>query len=141
MKIKQHHLFIKYKKYFRFLFFCVVGITAFLIDWAIFNLFYKLTEFFILSLIFGWCISMIFNFSVNRNITFSARGYLIKKQLSKWIIIYLIAFLTRIIIGRLVLFILGGGVLNANIAYFAGVLISIPIAFFGSLLWVFKKRN
>lgn len=141
MKIRRHHLFIKYKKYLRFLCFCVVGTTAFLIDWAIFNLSYKLTSFFVLSLAFGWCISMIFNFSVNRNLTFSARGYFIKKQLSKWLIVYAFSFLIRAITGKITLFMLGESVLNANIAYFVGIAIEIPINFFGSLLWAFKKEK
>ena len=54
--------------------FCLTGGIATLIDLAFFNLFYLLTSIFVLSRIFGILISIIFNFSFNRNITFKAKG-------------------------------------------------------------------
>lgn len=140
-KIKKHSFFIKHKKYFRFLFFCFVGVSAFAIDWSFFNLFYKFGVTFVIANTMSWIISMIFNFSVNRNITFSARGYSLKNQIVKWLSVYGIAFLIRINLARLVLGFLGETSLNANIAFFSGILISIPIAFFGSLFWAFKKSD
>ena len=126
-------------QFWKFALFSLVGLGAFLLDWLFFNLFYGLGLTFILSLSLGWIISMFFNFMINRNITFSARGFSIKKQAIRWILVYLIAFLFRSGLGKLVLFILGESPLTANIAFFAGVLIAIPISFIGSLLWAFKK--
>ena len=81
---------------------------------------------------------MIFNFTINRNFTFSARQKSLKKQIPKWLIVHLVAFLARGGVSKLVLIVLGESLLNANIAFFIGVAISIPIAFMGSLLWAFK---
>ena len=120
--------------------FSTVGVCAFVIDWGFFNLFYSITEIFIFSLSLGWIISMFFNFTVNRNITFSARGFSIKKQAFRWLIVYFIAFLARMILGKSILFFIGENPLNANIAFFAGLLVSIPISFLGSLFWAFKKN-
>ena len=131
--------FIK-KHFWTFGIFSLVGIMAFVIDWVIFNLFYKLTSIFILSLSFGWATSMVFNFTINRNVTFSARGFSIKFQALRWLLVYFIAFLARGGLGKLIIIIIGESPLNVNIAFFAGIAISIPISFFGSLLWVFKRK-
>lgn len=127
------------KTWHKFIAFGLVGAGAFVIDWGFFNMFYFLTKIFILSIGIGWIGSMVFNFTTNRNITFSAKGHPIPKQIIKWTIIYTMAFLARIGTGKLVLMILEENPFNANIAYFAGVIVMIPISFFGSLLWVFKK--
>lgn len=129
--IKNHFL--------KFTIFSFVGFGAFLIDWMFFNLIYKVSSWFIFSLSIGWIISMIFNFTMNRNITFSAKGFSIKKQVSRWLLVYFIAFLTRAGSGTLILYFIGENTLNVNIAFFSGLAISIPISFLGSLLWVFKK--
>jgi len=124
----------------KFAMFCFVGGLAFLIDWSFFNLFYGLGFLFEIAIVFSWMISMVFNFSINRNITFSARGFDIKKQILKWVLVYLIAFLARLGGSKLVLILLGETIFNANIAFIVGIIISIPISFLGSLLWAFKKR-
>jgi putative flippase GtrA len=135
-------MIIKFIKnhFFKFIIFSFVGFGAFIIDWMFFNLFYFIGLGFVISISFAWLVSVIFNFTINRNFTFSARGFCIKKQFIKWAIIYFIAFLARLGVGNLVLFILGNGTLNANIAYLSGIIISIPISFLGSLLWVFNKK-
>lgn len=125
----------------RFVLFCFVGLCAFLIDWGFFNLFYAIGFGFVLSMTLGVAISMIFNFSVNRNITFSARGHSIRKQILRWLSVYFIAFLARISIGKIILISLGETSLTVQIAYFVGIAIAIPIDFFGSLLWAFKKKK
>jgi len=126
--------------FWKFVVFCFVGFVAFCIDWAVFNFSYFLTNIFIISVTLGWLISMIFNFSINRNFTFSAKGFCIKEQAIKWIIVYAGAFLARIFVSWIALGVLGESTLNANIAFFAGIIISIPISFLGSLFWAFKKN-
>lgn len=138
-KIKSHPLFVKHKKYIRFIFFCFVGGTGFLLDWSFFNLFYHLIGNFVTSNILSWCIGVFYSFSVNRNITFSARGHCLKKQIPKWLFVYLIAFLVRISWGKALLFFVNETTLTANIATITGIIIAIPISFFGSLFWAFKK--
>jgi len=127
--------------FFKFLFFGFIGFCAFAIDWFFFNVFYRISSWFVFSRTISAGISMIFNFNVNRNITFKAKGGFIKKQLTRWLIVYLIAFLANVIVGKIILTILGENLLNANIAFFAGIFIAIPISFLGSLLWAFRKNN
>lgn len=126
--------------FWKFVFFCFVGFCAFLIDWGFFNVFYKISSWFVFSRTASAMISMVFNFNVNRNITFSARGHSVKKQIIRWLIIYFVALLVNVGIGKIVLTILGENLLNANIAFFCGIALAIPISFLGSLLWVFKKE-
>lgn len=126
------------KLFSKFMVFCIVGFFAFLIDWVFFNAFYLTGIGFVSSKIVSAGISMVFNFGVNRNFTFSSKTS-VKKSLFKWLIIYIIAISANIILGKTVLNILGENILNVNIAYFAGILVAIPIAFLGSLLWAFKK--
>ncbi len=125
----------------KFISFGVVGVLAFFLDWVIFNFVFYLTKFFLFSLALGWVVSMTFNFTINRNYTFGAKGHHMGKQLYRWLIVHAVAFLARAGMGKLVLMVLGGGTLNANIAFFSGLIVSIPTTFFGSLWWVFKKNN
>ncbi len=76
---------------------------------------------------------------MNRNITFSARGHSIKRQVPRYLIIYSIAVLVGLTTSIIVFNILGDGTLNANLASIAGILVSIPISFLGSLFCAFKK--
>ena len=131
----------KYTKHsLRFLFFCLVGGASFLIDWSFFNIFYAIVGLgFGLSITFSVAISMVFNFSINRNITFNARGYHLGKQMSKWLVVYLLSFIVRLGAGKITLTILGESLVTANIAFIIGIGLAIPISFLGSLLWAFKK--
>ena len=123
----------------KFITFCCIGFGSFLIDWLIFNIVYHFLPWFVFSRIISAGLSMIFNFNMNRNLTFSARGYSVKKQVIRWLIVYGISAAANISVGKLTLLALGENVLNANIAFFAGVAVGIPIGFLGSLLWAFKK--
>ena len=127
--------------YKKFIIFCFVGGLSFVIDWLFFNLFYFLTLGFVISITLSWIVSMIFNFVVNRNVTFSARGASVRRQMFRWLTVYTIAFLARIGMGKGILRILGESTLNANIAFFSGLALSIPISFLGSLLWAFRKPH
>jgi len=126
--------------FWKFTCFCFVGFVSFLIDWGFFNLIYKISALFVFSRITSALISMLFNFNVNRNITFSSKGHPIKKQVSRWLIVYSVVLLVNVSVGKIVLIVLGENLLNANIAYFCGIALSIPISFLGSLLWAFKKK-
>ena len=123
----------------KFIIFCFIGFGSFLLDWLIFNIIYYFLPWFVFSRIISAGLSMIFNFNMNRNLTFSAREYPAKKQIIRWLIIYSISAAANISAGKLTLIVLGESVLNANIAFFVGVIIGIPISFLGSLLWAFKK--
>jgi len=125
----------------KFIIFCMVGFGAFLIDWSFFNLFYWLGLGFVISVTLGTGISMIFNFSINRNFTFGARGFMISRQILRWLSVYFFAFLSRVAFGKLILTIVPETALTANLAYLAGIAIAIPIDFLGSLLWAFKKED
>jgi putative flippase GtrA len=136
-KIKNSDKSVKH--FLRFGFFCFVGFCSFLIDWGFFNLFYSFGLSFILAITFSVILSMLFNFSVNRNITFSGRGRGVKRQIFRWLLVYFFAFLARVFVGKIILILLGETLLTAQIAYFMGILIAIPIDYFGSLLWAFRK--
>ncbi|MFH1787598.1 MAG: GtrA family protein [archaeon] len=140
-KIRQSHLFLKYKKYLRFICFCFVGGAATLIHILAFNFFRFWMNFgFIESLILAVLSSIVFNFTMNRNITFSARGYPIKKQILRYIIVYTISIGTEITVAILMKNLLGEGFIKENIALFTSYAVSIPLSFFGSLFWAFKKN-
>lgn len=124
----------------KFILFCIVGFGALFIDWAFFNLFYFFWEGFILAKILSTIISMIFNFTTNRNYTFKAKTGSIHSQFFKWIILYIVSGTANILVGKTVLSILGETTLNANIAFFSGLLVSTPLNFFGSLFWAFKRK-
>jgi len=137
-------LFKKFRfgKYFRFLFFCSIGVISTLFHFLIFNLFRFSFNFpFTLSLIFAIILSMIFNFSVNRNITFSARRHSLGEQIPRYLTIYGISSLANFITSSVVKNILSTGAIYENLALVAGLAVSIPINFFGSLLWAFKKKS
>jgi len=123
----------------KFMIFCFVGLTSAVIDLMTFNIFFLKLGFFG-SRILAVAISIIYNFSMNRNITFNARKHPIKKQMSRYLIIYSIAVLVGLTTSVIVFNILGNGTINANIASVSGILVSIPISFLGSLFWAFKKH-
>lgn len=128
------------KNFKKFICFCFVGGSSAFIDWVIFNLSYVFFGAgFITARIFATCIAVVYNFFMNRNVTFSAKGIPIKKQILKYSIVYSLSIATNFITSILVLKIIGESILNANISVISGIIISIPIGFFGSLLWTFKK--
>jgi len=127
--------------FWKFVIFCFVGGTSALIDWGFFNLFYSFDLNFIISRIVGTIIAVIYNFNMNRNITFSARGGSLKKHAGRYGVIYALAITTNWLTSLLVLKVLGESLLNANIATISGIIIAIPISFLGSLLWAFKEEK
>ena len=101
-KLKKNNLIKKYKTYFRFIFFCFVGVVSTLIHFLVFNFFrFSINLTFSASLIIAIIIAIIFNFSVNRNITFSAGGYSLKKQILKYLTIYGTSSLANFIVQTL----------------------------------------
>ena len=133
------------KKIPKFLIFCFVGGVATLIDFVIFNLFaYILGSGFLMpqiSRILGILISMVWNFTMNRNITFRVREEKIKYKLPKWIIVYGITALINLAIFSLVISQIGNTLLGRNIAFVSGTAVSISLNFLGSKFWTFRRRN
>jgi len=129
------------KNFWKFVCFCFVGGTSALVGITAFNIFFWFGLEFVLSQILALPIAIIYNFFMNRNITFSSRKSSLKKQIPRWIVIYGISIGIQLLISVLVVNALGENTLNANIAVICGVAVSIPIRFFGSLLWAFKKES
>ena len=139
----------------KFVIFCFVGGTSAIIHLIIFNIFFKLFNItlqsnivffgasidYILATIIAIFTSIIYNFSMNRNITFAAKHETVKKQLPKYAVVYSISICINFIVSLILINILGENTINANIATFCGIVASIPISFIGSLLWTFKKKN
>jgi len=133
---------MRIKGFWKFICFCFVGGIATLIDFIIFNI----SAFFLgngflmpqLARILGIGISMIWNFTMNRNITFNAKDGKIKSQITKWLIVYGITSLVNIIIFSIVINIIGNSFWERNIAFVLGTGISLILNFIGSLLWAFK---
>ena len=130
-----------YKLKRKFLTFCFVGGTSALVSLIMFNFFYWMKVGFILSVVLGISLALIYNFLMNRAVTFKASETPIKKQWWKHGIVYFISQGINLGMSFVVFSILGEGTLRANISVITGIAISIPFSFFGSLLWTFKKRN
>lgn len=132
------NLYIK-KHLRKLILFCFTGGIATIIDFAFFNLFFIVSSIFVLSRIGGILISMSFNFTFNRNITFKAKNKKAQSQVWKFLILYGISMGANVFVGKFVLSLLNNSLLSANLAALAGLAVSIPISFLGSLLWVFKN--
>jgi len=124
----------------KFVVFCIVGGSSFLIDLVFFNIFYFFGFGFLISRILAVLIALIFNFTLNRNFTFNARGERVRLQISRYIVIYSSANIINILVGFLIVSIFGESLLMGNVATVSGVLAAIPVSFIGSLLWTFKKH-
>jgi putative flippase GtrA len=122
----------------QFITFAFVGGVATGIDFLVFNIIFFMNEGFLFSRISGIFCSMFWNFLANRHITFKAKGDP-RKQLFKYLIIYGISMSVNVFVSWTMFQILGPGQFNANIAAVTGLAVSIPIAFIGLKLWVFKK--
>lgn len=127
------------KGYQKFVAFCAVGGASAVVDLAFFNLAFFVGSSFILARIFGVLISMVFNFSMNRSVSFSARGGSIGGQVPKYFVVYAVSSTVNVLVGYLAVSILGPGAIQANIASVIGIVVAIPFSFFGMLLWAFKK--
>ena len=128
------------KGYQKFIVFCfVVGASA-VVDLAFFNLAFFVGISFIFARIFGVLVSMIFNFSMNRNVSFSARGRSVRGQIPKYLVVYAVSSTINVLAGFLAVSLLGPGVIQANIASVIGIVVAIPFSFLGLLLWAFRKN-
>ena len=132
---------MKKEKIWKFIKFCFVGGTSALIGLIFFNIFFWFGLDFIVCVLLSMSLSIIYNFSINRNLTFKARKIPVKKQVWKYGIVYFISQGINLLVSILMRNLLGEGVLQANIAVITGIAVSIPFSFFGSLLWAFKKQN
>jgi len=128
---------MKLKK--KFLFFCIAGSIGAIVELGTFNLFYLIGFIFVLSKGLALLIALNMNFFINRKITFLSKGNSLKKQIPKYIIIYSVALFVNFISSLIINFLLPKTQFYANIAVISGIIIAIPISFFGSLLWVFKN--
>ncbi len=130
-----------YKLKKRFLLFCFVGITSALVSLLVFNIFFWTGFQFITSMVIGILSATTYNFFMNRNITFSARGIPIQNQLWRYGIVYLVSQGVNLGVGVIMKFLLEDGFVLTNIAVLIGIAVSIPFSFIGSLLWAFKKKG
>jgi putative flippase GtrA len=126
------------KGFKKILSFCIAGTIGALIELASFNLFFLFLAF-PLSKLLALTVALSVNFTLNRNITFSASSEKKRKQIPRYVFVYSIAILANYFSSILANSILGPGVLNANIATVIGILVGLPITFLGSLFWIFKK--
>jgi putative flippase GtrA len=128
------------KGYQKFIVFCFVGGASAVVDLAFFNLAFFIGISFIFARIFGVLVSMIFNFSMNRNVSFSARGRSVRGQIPKYLVVYAVSSTINVLAGFLAVSLLGPGVIQANIASVIGIVVAIPFSFLGLLLWAFRKN-
>ena len=129
----------------KFVCFCFIGGVSTLIDLVVFNIFsYFLGNGFLmpqLARILGIGISMIWNFTMNRNITFKAKEGKIKSQLIKWLILYGITSLVNLVIFSIAINLIGNSFWERNIAFVLGTGISLILNFIGSMFWAFKHSS
>ncbi|MBT4135738.1 GtrA family protein [archaeon] len=142
---------MKKKEMLRFVIFCFVGGSSALVHMIVFNIFLFILALkgnfqgisfnFIVATIMATSVAIIYNFSMNRNITFSAKGHPIKKQFLKFLVVYGISISINFLVSFSIIRLIGETTLNSNIATFSGIIASIPFSYFGSLLWAFKKKE
>jgi len=128
------------KPFQKFIIFCVIGGLSFFIDLAFVNLFFFLDIPFPIARAFSISLALVFNFFANRAITFRAHNHPVKKQILPYVAVYSVSNLVNLFSSILIVGLAGENIININLASFIGTAISIPISFFGSLLWTFKKR-
>jgi putative flippase GtrA len=123
----------------KFFVFCLVGATAAFVDLGIFNLLFYFEVYFVLCRVLAICTAWAYVFIVNRNFTFNSRENIVNKQILKFFMVYSIAMFVSVAVSYLVLIILGQNIINGNVASVVGIIVGIPITFFGSIFWIFKK--
>ncbi len=119
--------------------FCIVGGLSFFIDLGFVNLFFFLGLPFVIARTFSITIALIFNFFVNRGLTFGARHKHPARQVLPYVFVYAVANLVNLGVSVLIVQLAGENVINISIASLIGTLASIPFSFFGSLLWTFRR--
>jgi len=123
----------------KFFIFCIVGGLSFLVDIIFLNLFFWLGLSFIISRTFSITLALLFNFIMNRNLTFSALGKPLKLQVPKYLIVYVFANLVNLFVSVFLVTLLGESYINVNLASVVGVISAIPFSFLGSNLWTFRR--
>lgn len=129
------------KTFRKFVAFCMVGGLAFLIDIGFVNLFFFLGLKFPIARTLSISLALIFNFFVNRNVTFKAQHTSAKKQVLPFIVVYVIANLVNLFSSIMIVSLAGENVISINWASFIGTAVSIPFSFLGSLIWTFRKKK
>lgn len=125
----------------KFAVFCFVGAASLLVDLTAFNIFLNAGVNRFVCGALGIFFALVFNFFINRNITFSATEHPIIKQAPRYMAVYFTSNLVNLIVRTAMLYVLGKGVIMGNLAIIIGTVASIPISFFGLLLWAFKNKN
>lgn len=123
----------------KFIMFCFAGVLSAGIDLIVFNALFQLEIFFPISRTLAVLSAIIFNFYLNKNMTFKSKNIPAKKQFPKHLIVYSFALITNVLISYLIFCMLSKNTFNANIASILGIISAIPISFFGSIFWTFKK--
>ena len=122
----------------KFAFFVTIGTASAITEIIFFNILFLILNFPI-SRALAIAISLSVNFILNRNITFQAKSKNKTTQFPKHITVHATAITFNYLVSLLAVSLLGPGTLNANIATITGIVSAIPITFFGSLYWTFKK--
>lgn len=122
----------------KFISFCFVGGAGAFIELSTFNVLYLFFNFPI-SKLFALLLALTFNFTINRNFTFSASSGKKRKQIPRYIIVYSLGIAVNYGSSVLINKLLGGDVIFANISVIAGIILAIPVTFLGSAYWVFKE--
>ncbi len=143
------------KNIWKFVVFCFVGGTSALIHLITFNIFFFIlnnlsngesflfgaSRNYVTATIIAIMVSVSYNFTMNRNVTFFAKHESIKKQIPRYVVVYSLSIGVNFIVSVLIISLIGENTFNANIATFSGIIVGIPISFLGSLLWTFKKED
>ena len=137
--MKKYFYNVMNKITWKFIKFGFVGGTSALINVIIFNIFFWFGISFVLCVILGIFLSIPYNFLMNRSLTFKANHTSIQKQWWKHVLVYFISQGTYFGVSFFMVSILGEGTVQANISVIIGIAISIPLSFFGSFLWTFRK--
>ena len=128
------------KNRIKFILFLLIRGTGFFIDLFFLNLFLWLNFEFVFARSMGILGVLIYNFSMDRNVVFSAKNGSIKKQIMKYVLIYIVASLVNLTVSLFFSGIFGEGIFNSNLASILGIIFQIPITFFSLLFWVFSLK-
>ena len=129
---------MKHKR--KIVFFCLAGASGAIVELLIFNI---LSSHFIFAISKAIALvgALTLNFFINRNITFLAKKGRIKKQIARYYLLYTTAIIFNFLVSLGMSQILGQGFIMGNIAAVSGILAALPLTFFGSMKWVFKKST
>jgi len=126
--------------FIKFIKFCFVGLTSALLSLVVFNILFYFGATFTISLIFGILFSVLYNFILNRELTFSSRSKL-KTQVFRYGIVYVIAQGINFLVSTGMSYLIGQETIYANLSVIIGIAVSIPFSFLGHLLWTFRKDS